>query len=609
MNINSINVNKYPISQILDPESKTVYEIPKYQREYIWGAKQWEELFNDLMENGSGYFLGSIICINTTQDTLNNPKFEVVDGQQRLTTLSLLLAALYVTLDANRDKLDEEQQSDILQLKRKLVLKRAQSDIRIVPQVQHKNLEDYLALLAEKKIIAPHQTPKFAGNRRIFQSYNYFKKRIDGELEASDDQVATMFEILEKVNTAILVIIEVSNHSDAYTLFESLNDRGTPLTALDLIKNLLLARMDVTDSGNLDYYFGRWTQVIDALGDDDGVRERFFRQNYNAFRKDLNAPFIVSGDDRPYPLGTIATRSTMLDIYEKIVTKDPVKFLDEINENAQIYSKIILQNTDDLTSAVKEAYLDLQRVGGVPSYLFLLYLEKKMGELEIDETLYVKIIRFLITFFVRRNMTDVPPTRDLTRLFIAFIEEMEKQAYTGANIYTKLYERLVAVSADDASFEEKLRGQVYKENTGATRFILCMIAKRGMTAESQKNLWEKNVNNQYIWTIEHIFPEGKNIPDSWVKMIADGDRAKADGYLEEYAHTFGNLTITGYNSSLGNKSFKEKKERKDNNGNPIGYLNGLNLNSDLVDKDKWTVDLIKARTDKLVKEILEMFKL
>ena len=98
MNINNINVNKYPISQILDPESKTIYEIPKYQREYIWGTKQWEELFNDLMENGAGYFLGSIICINTTQDTLNNPKFEVVDGQQRLTTLSLLLAALYRSL-------------------------------------------------------------------------------------------------------------------------------------------------------------------------------------------------------------------------------------------------------------------------------------------------------------------------------------------------------------------------------------------------------------------------------------------------------------------------------------------------------------------------------
>ena len=201
------------------------------------------------------------------------------------------------------------------------------------------------------------------------------------------------------------------------------------------------------------------------------------------------------------------------------------------------------------------------------------------------------------------------PTRDLTRLFMAFIEELEKQNYTGSDIYTKLYERFAAVSADDETFEEKLRGQVYKENTGATRFILCMIAKQGMTAESQKNLWEKNGSNQYIWTIEHIFPEGKNIPDAWVNMIAGGDRAKADQYLEGYSHTFGNLTITGYNSSLGNKSFKEKKERKDNNGNPIGYLNGLNLNADLVDKDKWTVDLIKARTDKLVRKILELFKL
>lgn len=609
MNINNINVNKYPISQILDPESKTIYEIPKYQREYIWGTKQWEELFNDLMENGAGYFLGSIICINATQDTLNKPKIEVVDGQQRLTTLSLLLAALYVTLDANRDKLDEDQQSDILQLKRKLVLKKTQSDIRIVPQVQNKNLEDYLGLLADKKIIAPHQIPKNAGNRRIFRAYNYFKRRIDGVLEASSNQITTMFEILEKVNTAILVMIEVSNHSDAYTLFESLNDRGTPLTALDLIKNLLLARMDVIDSENLDYYFSRWTQIMDALGDDDATRERFFRQNYNAFRKDLNAPFIVADDDRQYPLGTIATRSTMLDIYEKIVTKDPCKFLDEIYENAQIYSHIILKNTENLTPVVKEAYLDLQRIGGVPSYLFLLYLDKKKDALGIDEGLYVKLIRFLITFFVRRNMTDVPPTRDLTRLFMSFIEEMEKQSYTGADIYTKLHERLVAVSANDETFEEKLRGQVYKENTGATRFILCTIAKKGMTAESQKNLWEKNNKNQYIWTIEHIFPEGKNIPDSWVNMIAGGDRSKAEQYLHEYTHLFGNLTITGYNSSLGNKPFKEKKERKDNNGNPIGYLNGLNLNADVADKDKWTVDLIKNRTDKLVKEIMDMFKL
>ena len=77
----------------------------------------------------------------------------------------------------------------------------------------------------------------------------------------------------------------------------------------------------------------------------------------------------------------------------------------------------------------------------------------------------------------------------------------------------------------------------------------------------------------------------------------------------DVADLFMNLNIRKYNSALSNKSFKEKKERKDNNGNPIGYLNGLNLNADLVDKDTWTVDLIKARTNKLVGEILELFKL
>ena len=100
MNINNINVNKYPVSQVFDPDSKVIFEIPKYQREYTWGSREWEALFDDLTENDDGYFLGSIICINSATDTINAPKFEVVDGQQRLTTLSLFLAALYTTLNS-----------------------------------------------------------------------------------------------------------------------------------------------------------------------------------------------------------------------------------------------------------------------------------------------------------------------------------------------------------------------------------------------------------------------------------------------------------------------------------------------------------------------------
>ena len=607
MNINNINVNKYPVSQVFDPESKVIFEIPKYQREYTWGTREWEALFDDLVENDDGYFLGSIICINTATDSINAPKFEVVDGQQRLTTLSIFLAALFTELTEHKDLLDDDQQADILQLKRKLVLKKTQTDIRVVPQAQGSNRDDYLGLLAKIGIIPKRTMPNFAGLRRIVKSYNYFKKRIDAQLSESEDIIAAMFRILDKVNSAILVIIEVSNHADAYTLFESLNNRGTPLTAVDLIKNLLLSRLDVKGDESLDYYFSRWTEILGDLGEEYAEQERFFRQNYNAFRKKLNAPF--SKGDRQYPLGTIATRSTMLDIYEKIITKDPVAALDELSENATIYARIILNKTDGLSPEQQEVYQDLQRVQGAPSYLLLLYLIKGQDSLQINNEDIVRVCKLLISFFVRRNLTDTPPTRDLSRIFMAFIEEIEQSGYTGGIIFEKLRTKLISSSASDELFEEKLRGPVYDDNAGATRFILCMMAKQSMTVENEKDLWRKTGSNQYVWSIEHIFPQGPNIPDEWVEMIADGDRAKAKEYQSLYVHTFGNLTITGYNSTLSNKAFAEKKERKDSNGHYIGYRNGLSLNDDVCDKEKWTVDIIKERTERMVREIIAMFVL
>lgn len=294
MNINSINVNKYPISQMFDPDSKTVFEVPKYQREYVWGTREWSALYDDLVENDEGYFLGSVICINSTTNSLS-PKFEVVDGQQRLTTTSLFLAALYTILNARKDELDEDQQADLLQLRRKLVLKKTTQDLRVVPQVQGSNLDDYMGLMAKIGIIPQRAMPNFAGLRRIVKGYYYFKKRIEVDAAASDDAIRLLFQILDKVNAAILVMIEVSNHADAYTLFESLNNRGTPLTSVDLIKNLLLASLDIMESDNLDYYFSRWREVLSNLGDDYSVQERFFRQNYNAFRGVLNAPFRKDG--------------------------------------------------------------------------------------------------------------------------------------------------------------------------------------------------------------------------------------------------------------------------------------------------------------------------
>ena len=609
MNINNITVNKYALSQLLNPDTKFIFEIPKYQREYTWGLKQWEALFDDLTENEQGYFLGSIICINSTTDPILAPKFEVVDGQQRLTTFSLFLAALYDVLKTYKDNLDEDQQSDLNHFKKKLVLKNTTDGIRIVPQIQNNNRGDYLGLLSKLGIIPKRDIPKNAGNRRIEKAFNYFKERILNYISTNNtsEKVQNLFDIYEKVNAAIMVMIVVSSHSDAYTLFESLNDRGAPLSSVDLIKNLLLAKLDAEENSNINNYFDSWMLILSYLGEEYSNQERFFRQNYNAFRKALNKPFLK--EDRQYPLGTIATRTTMLDIYEKIITNSPIKALNELSENAEIYGNIILNKTDNLSEQIIDSYLQLQRVQGAPSYMLMLYLKKKHEELEISEEDEIKICNLLVNFFIRRNLTDTPPTRDLTRLFMSFVDSIDTENYKGEEIYTKLREKLLSVSASDKLFESKLKGPVYEDNSGATRFILCALAEKHMTKETKQDLWKKSENNKYIWSIEHIFPQGENIPKCWVEMIADGDKDKAKELQAQYVHTFGNLTITGYNSSLGNKSFDDKKNRKDSNGNYIGYLNKLSLNEDVCDKDKWTIEIIQKRGQNLIKQILELFSL
>lgn len=614
MNTNSINVNKYAISKMFDSESKEIYEIPKYQREYIWAGREWEALFDDLTENEEGHFLGSIICIITTNDTLS-PRLEVVDGQQRLTTLSILFAALYKALNDYKNALDEEQRADVLQLKRKLVLKNTDSGIRVVPQIQGNNRDDYLGLLAKVGVISQRPSPRYAGNRKIEKAYKYFTKRINAMLDEKPEpsgKVGVLFDILGKVNTAFLVMIEVQSHADAYTLFESLNNRGTPLTAIDLIKTTLLAKLDAnkrdTQGGDsIDDYFKRWIAILNFLGDDYATQERFFRQNYNAFRKALNAPF--STKDRVYPLGTLATRSTMLDIYERIIDKNPNAALDDLYANAELYAEILLNKTEHLADELKESYLGLQRVQGTPAYMFILYLLKYRDALEVHEGDIIDICKLLVKFFIRRSVTDTPPTRDLTRIFMSFIEDIEQNNYCGKEIYSNLYTVLRKKSAPDEIFRQKLYGNIYEENIDATRFILCMLEQRGMTRENEKDLWQKTKSNQYVWSIEHIMPQGHNIPESWVKMIADGNRDRAQEYQDIYVHTLGNLTLTRYNPTLGNKSFAEKRDRKDGKGNYIGYKNGLKLNDDVRDKDKWSVDCIKARTKRMVEEILTMFAL
>lgn len=213
----------------------------------------------------------------------------------------------------------------------------------------------------------------------------------------------------------------------------------------------------------------------------------------------------------------------------------------------------------------------------------------------------------LVKFFVRRSITDIPNTRRLTQLFIDIIAEIKQ--LNGQAVVDSIRDKLCSVSAPDEMFEEKLRGPLYDENPEATRFVLCSIEAKYQTKEIYSDLWSRDKNRKYVWTIEHIFPEGQNIPESWVNMIADGDVSLAKQYHNLYVHTLGNLTITGYNQNLSNMPFEQKRDRKSKDkSKDIGYRNGLFLNQDVVNESSWTVDKIIARTDKIVKLLKEMYK-
>lgn len=203
-------------------------------------------------------------------------------------------------------------------------------------------------------------------------------------------------------------------------------------------------------------------------------------------------------------------------------------------------------------------------------------------------------------------MTDVPNTRKLTQLFMDIIAEVK--LLQGNGIVQVVRDRLQAVSAPDSLFEDKLRGPVYDENPEAARFILCSIEAQHQTKEIYADLWSRDNNKKYVWTIEHIFPEGENVPTAWVQMIANGDIALAKQHRANYVHTIGNLTITGYNQNLSNMSFEQKRDRTSKDKTKeIGYKNGLYLNKGVVNQTEWTVDKIKSRTDELVNILLDMY--
>lgn len=604
-----------PLKRVFSTDTRYLYNIPLYQRAYTWGLNEWNTLFNDILYNDNGYFLGSIICVNSAKSTMQNDvEFQLIDGQQRLTSLSILLLAIYNKLSAFKSNFSENQLDRLKDIKKEIVMLAdpdSDEDIyipRLRLQVQGNNQEDYLGLLTKYKILSNYDIPKNIGNRRILKAFNAFTKNIESYLEEDDvDKVKKIFGLLDKINSSVLVFIEVDSNKDAYMLFESLNNRGIPLSAIDLIKNHLISEADDKKNPKIaEQAFRQWERIIRLLGEEYGDQERFLRQYYNSFREELNMDYRSEDDKNMYPLGYLATKSSILEIYEKMINNNYQSFLNELESKAKIYS-ILINNASDENEIpeLKNSLINLERIQGAPSYLLLLYVISNKDSLSLTYADINEIVEYLVKFFVRRNLTDFPNTRNLNKIFMDTVSLIRDK---NENVVELIIGKLKYESSSDKDFKSKLEDDVYINNYDATRFLLCYYEEKYSTKEIHTDLWEKDKHNKSVWTIEHIFPEGENIPQEWIDMIADGDKDKADLYREKYVHKLGNLTITGYNQNLSNMSFDKKKHRT-KDGKDIGYLNKLKLNEDVAICSEWKVKNITDRTKKLVDVFVEEFKL
>lgn len=586
------SANQHPVFALLSPQGNAVYRVPPYQREYSWQKGQWEQLFDDLIEAEGPHFLGTIICLDQSVDALETTVYEVIDGQQRLTTLSLLLTAVYSILNEHKDQLDDDALTDLTNLRRQIVRK-GDSEPRMTPQHQGRNYEDFCYVLKKAGLPIEGKKSAYLGLRKIYRCFQHFREEIE-EL-AADEQVGVVQaaeRVLNAVQQAILVKIEVASHADAFVLFESLNNRGMPLSPVDLIKNHILAQAEKKQVMDVGQAFKLWNEMLTNLGDSYANHERFLRHYYNAFKADL----------AEVPKAPVATKASLIRIYEALASHDLESFIGGIVKASGSYGRII--GVIDEDEALDRAFRRLSRAQGAPSNMLLLWLMQRRDALSIGEDVLIGVADDLVDFFVRRNLTGYPQTYALPRLFMDVISDLADAS--GSDTRAVVLEQLRAFSVSDEAFRERLTGPIYDENSDVARFILTTLAEDSMTKESKQDLWQRE-KGHFVWTIEHVLPQGANLPPAWKEML--GGAEKATQVQSEHVHRLGNLTITGYNSNLGNKSFEEKKRRKDSAGRAIGYDNGFSLNAPLMATELWGAAQIEARTQELARQVLRRFDL
>lgn len=535
-----------------------ILKIPVYQRNYDWNKNNVKRLLDDLhtvIKTKEHHFLGAVVYLESTNSDIGLPEYLIIDGQQRLTTITLMLQALK---DATVDG-DAFTTGTIESFLINTQSPSQEYKIKLKP-IKSDNIQ-YSALLK-------HDNSKLDENSHIVENYRLAKQTFDNWLR----QGIASREILWAIRQLQVVGISLKEgEDDPQIIFESINSTGVALTNSDLIRNFLL----MSDHDQERLFEDYWLPIENKLRRDNSnhAMDAFFRQ------------FIIMKKN-----SVVAERKvyqTFVDTF-KNENLSHEQALKEIKDYAELYASFMYPAESNYNDDIKTDLASLNRINQSTSYPFFLHVFHDYENNEIDEETLTKVIHLITIYLIRRTICDVP-SNSLLGFFASYyartfkLAKNKKKYYEAINKYLFVQQNQNEVPDDNQLKNALIHSKLYL-NKGLCDLIMLDI----------ENGNSKEKLNSEDLTIEHIMPQ--TMSKSWRKNISDEEH-------DEFVHTLGNLSITGYNSEMSNKSFEEKKKiLKQNSRVQI-------LNEDIVDKDKWTIQDIINRSNRLADILIKKYHL
>ncbi|RRF95357.1 MAG: DUF4268 domain-containing protein [Lachnospiraceae bacterium] len=534
------------------------YIIPVYQRKYDWKIDNCRQLYEDLKkvsrDGRSSHFFGSIVSQVVPDGS--KIEFHIIDGQQRLTTVTLLLLAICNMVKAGRVKSDEEALDDQI-LERFIIAKWAKGDDRIKLRPV-KN--DRSAL--EKLVAGDPVEFEPASNMTI--NYRFFCDQLLKE----EISVDALYEAIGKLQ---IISITLDGDDKAQLIFESLNSTGLALTEGDKIRNYILMGLDPKKQDEI--YDKYWTKIEECTGNDVSA----FVRDYLSIKQQVTP-----------------TISNVYQSFKKYVETECIplsSLLDDMRKYARIYKKLMTGKSGLNSQELDDCMYRLNRLEITvtePFFMEILRLNQDGEKLSVDDLTQI----FLITenYLFRRNICDVP-TNALNKIFLNLNREVIRydnttNDYVHKFIYALLSKKESGRFPDDDEFSQALATKAVYQMRGKYKAYLFERFENYGTLEA-KDVYTLLDNGTY--SIEHIMPQ--HLTPAWIQELGP----EAEEIHATWLHRLGNLTLTAYNSNMSNATFQEKRDTE------LGYKkSGLRMNQRIATMDHWGPEEMQERSDGMV---------